>query len=190
VDIYGNWVFPPRYKSILSFYRGHAAFRADDGLWGLIDTDGNVALKATYKTLFRNVKGLTGVYVDGKLGFIDDTFRFVVEPRYSAFRWGPVYQGGLVFVTDKDTNEVFALDNDGNTAFTFSNRTMEPNILTDVEGYYVMRIPKMPNWEEALINEKGEIVLNDPDFTVLLPSKEGIVQVMKDKLCGLVILNH
>jgi hypothetical protein len=190
VDTQGSWVIPPCYKKIFSFYRGYATFKSDNGMYGLINSNGDVVLEPVYEFLFRNVEGLTGVYVDGKCGFMDDTFHFVVKPQYSTFKWGPVYIGGLVFVEDRKTYEGFALDKEGNIAFTFPSWSLQPKILTDVKGYYVMQVGPNLSGREILLNNEGKIVLDEPDFKMLLPSKEGIVQILQGKLCGLIVLTH
>jgi hypothetical protein len=190
IDTQGNFVIPPQYRRGGYFYRGYASFRADNDLYGLIDTNGNVVLEPKYEKLRRDMKGLMRVYVNGKWGFMNDTFHIVVEPIYDYLVQGAVYRGGLVFMQNKETNEGIAFDEQGRVAFAFSTLSMIPDVLgNDAEGYYVMETPGTRHSKQFIINKKGEVILS-PGFEYIIPSEEGIIKVTENRLAGLIILNE
>jgi hypothetical protein len=195
IDTKNNWILTSRFGWAAPFYRGYAAFKSDEGLWGLMDIQGNVVLDAKYERLYRDVQGLTGMCVDGKWGFMDDTFHLVVEPRYHSFRGSSpliFYVGGIVFLEDREELKGIALDIiHGNEAFTFSINAMGVPVLRSAEGYYVLQSPRMEGNRrpELLVDKEGKVVLS-PIFDSLIPSKEGVVQVGQNDLYGLVVLNR
>lgn len=84
IDKNGVFVFgdAARYYSAKPFSSGLAAFMADNGKWGYIDTKGKTVIQPQFEWAFNFGEGLAPVSRGGKFGFIDKSGKFAVQPVY------------------------------------------------------------------------------------------------------------
>ena len=210
IDIEGNWFLPLRYSfenelryfGAIRFWKEYIPFYSD-GLWGLLNTKGEVVLEAKYSEIGFSLdhsgplRVVLGEKPNSKIGYLDETFAFVVSPdRYQPHRDQPFfrnsrfnenYLGGIAFVYEAGMFK--ALDAKGKTAFEFSSLLAEPwNFINyNVDGYYVIRELRSGNL--CIVNKSGKVLL-PPVFSTICPSKEGIIAVQRDKLWGLLLIEQ
>lgn len=198
IDWKGREVIPlsGRYKLLGNFWKGYIPFKADTGLWGVINLEEQVVLEPLYTHITGGSDAaLLRVELDGKIGFMDETFKFVVEPRYQTGKpmppYADYYKYELVYVFDSDSKNYLALDEEGNVAFEFFWVTAQPS-RWDADGKYVLMWKPFAGtpFQHVLVNKKGEMLLL-PEFSVIMPSDEGPIAVQQqDGLWGLLILEQ
>ena len=119
IDGTGKWIEPP---GIRIFDPDDISIRivAWDNLWGLQRTNGSWLAKPQFNSVDAFNDGLARVRVSGRIGFIDRSGRFVIDPVFDeawAFTPGfprtPVRQGRSAGAIDRTGAWVFRIDADG-----------------------------------------------------------------------------
>lgn len=101
LDRAGRKVLDLPYVRVSSFSEGLAAFRPEgvQATWGYIAEDGTVAIPPRFDgPVYPFSEGLARVVDEGRLGFIDRTGAFVVEPVYESAR---AFSEGLAAVREE-----------------------------------------------------------------------------------------
>ena len=195
IDAQGQWLIPPSYKNALIPWNGYIPF-FKDGLWGLMNIKEEIILEPRRQIFARERDGNSPLRVmvadDRKIGFLDETLEYLIEPTFNARDGGSangIYRGGIAFV--EASSMYVALDEKGNVAFQIpqSSASPMPHGGNNVKGYYVMAENDKSGKEYFLVNKRGERVL-PADFDYIIPSEEGIIAVKQNDLWGLIDLRQ
>jgi WG containing repeat len=84
LDTSGRCVVEPQFKYMGKYSGGLSHTALDDGQWGFIDLDGNMAISFKFEDATPFREGLAAVKLNGKWGFIDHAGEFVIDPTYDA----------------------------------------------------------------------------------------------------------
>jgi len=76
----GSWVLPPTYVFLHSMSESRAAFSKDRNKWGYLDENGKLVIEPQFDNAGDFDGGLAQVEVQGRLGYIDHTGRYVWNP--------------------------------------------------------------------------------------------------------------
>lgn len=116
VNKYGEWVIKPEFGDLSrQFHEGLASVQID-GLFGFIDTNGNIVVEPQYSDAYSFSEGYAVIDRDGLWGYIDKTGKVVVEPIY---RRADNFHEGLACVVDNESNRSGFIDTDGNVVIDF-----------------------------------------------------------------------
>jgi len=120
IDATGEFVVKPIYDNVARFSEGFAAVLAGKK-WGYIDRKGTMVIKPAFEHAKAFSEGLALVWSTdrrrdrkSRIGYIDETGRFVVEPQYSGglFR-ARDFSEGLAAVTLTDEPRIGYIDREG-----------------------------------------------------------------------------
>jgi hypothetical protein len=159
IDISGQWIEAPGAQS-RAFDNDDPSIRwvQRDGLWGLARVDGSWLVEPKFQQADPLSDGLARVTVNGKVGFVDRTGSFAIEPVFdNAWRFEPGFgrtsaeRDGIYGVIDKAgawvfrTNyqqvhlaTVFGKDRDANTVFGWDFKKADRWGLLDLDGRVVL----------------------------------------------------
>jgi hypothetical protein len=84
MDIFGQWIEPPSASQPREFDKDDPSIRwvQRDKLWGLARADGSWLVEPKFQRADSLTDGLARVTVNGKVGFIDRTGNFAIEPVF------------------------------------------------------------------------------------------------------------
>ena len=149
-----------------------------NGLWGLINTKGEVILEPQF-TSIKTIKGIKNSLIvekDGVVGLVNDRGSKVLETEYlQILRYGQDYKNGYIIVNRE--NKYGLVSAQGEKILEPIYETVE-NIYN--EKYYVVK--KEGNTE--LIDKKGETILKDNFDKILQIAKSGVI-IQKGEQYGL-----
>ena len=159
IDITGHWIEAPSESRAFDFDKGDPSLRwvQSDKLWGLARADGSWVIEPKFQEVGVLVDGLARVTVNGKVGFIDRTGRFAIEPTFDKAWWfhpglgrTSAERDGIVGVIDKSGSWVFqtnyqqihlalALRKDSNVQiFGWHFKNADSWGLLDLDGHVVL----------------------------------------------------
>ena len=156
IDSSGQWIEPP--TSNLPFDKDDPSIRwiEKDKLWGLVRADGSWLVGPKFQQAGPLDDGLARVTMNGKVGFIDHTGSFVIEPVFDAAWWFMAGLGrtsaqrdGISGVIDKTGAWVFqtnyqeirpasSLRHGDSTVFGWHFKNAEKWGLLDLDGHVVL----------------------------------------------------
>jgi WG containing repeat len=84
LDASGRCIVEPQFKYMGQYSNGLSHTALDDGQWGFIDLDGNMAISFKFEDATPFREGLAAVKLNGKWGFINLAGDFVIDPTYDA----------------------------------------------------------------------------------------------------------
>ncbi|MDB1145359.1 MAG: WG repeat-containing protein, partial [Alcaligenaceae bacterium] len=83
MDLDGNEVVPCQYKRLEPLPEiGYIAFEDKNSLWGLMDQEGKIVLKAQYDGIKPFSSEVMLIELDDRYGFLDKHFNEVIPPKY------------------------------------------------------------------------------------------------------------
>ncbi len=83
IDLDGNEVVPCQYKRLEPLPEiGYIAFEDKNSLWGLMDQEGKIVLKAQYDGIKPFSSEVMLIELDDRYGFLDKHFNEVIPPKY------------------------------------------------------------------------------------------------------------
>ncbi len=177
-DERGVVVIEPQFDDVRNFSEGYAAVK-QKGVWGYIDTEGNIAIGCQYLLSYVGAfsDGLVRVSEGGKYGFVDTNNNVVIPLEYAfarEFKLGlvPVKMGekwGYV-----DTNNNVVIDFIYENAYTFRDN-----------GLAIVRI----DGAEGFINTSGEYVV-EPAYDSVKAYNDGLAAVRKNGQWGYIDTNE
>lgn len=152
----GQWIEPP--TSDLPFDKDDPSIRwiEKDKLWGLVRADGSWLVEPKFQQAGPLDDGLARVTMNGKVGFIDHTGNFVIEPVFDAAWWFMAGLGrtsaqrdGISGVIDKTGAWVFqtnyqeirpasSVRHGDSTVFGWHFKNAEKWGLLDLDGHVVL----------------------------------------------------
>jgi hypothetical protein len=91
IDKHGAYVVPPRWHEAEDFQQGMARVKFLGGDWRYLDAAGGMLIHPGHRDQLLFSEGRARTLVDGKWGFVDRNYAFVVPPRYDEA--GHFYQG-------------------------------------------------------------------------------------------------
>jgi hypothetical protein len=156
IDTSGQWIEPP--TSYLPFDKDDPSIRwiEKDKLWGLVRTDRSWLVGPKFQQAGSLIDGLARVTMNGKVGFIDRTGSFVIEPVFDAAWWfvaglgrtsaqrdgisGVIDKtGAWVFQTDyQEIRPAFSVRKGQSAAFGWYFKNAEKWGLLDLDGHVVL----------------------------------------------------
>jgi hypothetical protein len=156
IDISGRWIEPPMEHREFDKDDPSIHWVQKDKLWGLARVDGSWLVEPKFERVDSLVDGLARVTMNGKVGFIDRTGKFVIEPVLdkawpfsAALGRTSVQRGAISGVIDKTGAWVFQTDyqevlpaisfrHGQSTAFGWNFRNAEKWGLLDFDGHVVL----------------------------------------------------
>jgi hypothetical protein len=182
IDISGQRIGPPRPSWSAAFDNDDPSigWMRRDKLWGLARADGSWLVEPKFEQPGALTDGLARVVIDGKVGFVDRTGNFAIEPVFDLardFRPGvgrtPAKQDGIVGVIDKA----------GSWMFQTNYQQVDPalDLRTDPKSAIVFgwNFKKDNRW--GLLDIDGRVVL-DADFDqTVTRCADGRLQAYKNK---------
>ena len=85
IDEQGNWIIEPKYEAAKNFENGLSKVKKN-GLWGLINTNGEIIADCIYKKIGKITKYPIEILKSDLWGFINHDGSILVEPKYSDTR--------------------------------------------------------------------------------------------------------
>ena len=162
IDITEHWIEPPLVSR--EFDKDDPSLRwvQRDKLWGLARTDGSWLIEPKFQRADRLIDGLARVTVDGKVGFIDRTGHFAIEPIFdNAWR----FQLGLDRTSAERDGAVGVIDKTGSWVFQTNYQQIVPatTVVKDRNAYSLFgwHFKNGDLW--GLLDLDGRVVL-DADF--------------------------
>jgi hypothetical protein len=133
-----------------------------DKLWGLAHTDGTWLIEPKFQQPSALTDGLARVVMNGKVGFIDQTGNFAIEPTFDSAR---EFRTGVGRTSAKRDGIVGVIDKAGSWVFQTNYQQVDPalELRTDPKSAIVFgwNFKKDGRW--GLLNLDGHVVL-DADF--------------------------
>jgi hypothetical protein len=114
IDITGHWIEAP--SESREFNKDNPSLRwvRSDKLWGLARTDGGWLIEPKFQEVGVLIDGLARVTVNGKVGFVDRTGHFAIEPNFDKAWW---FQPGLGRTSAERDGIVGVIDKTGSWVF-------------------------------------------------------------------------
>jgi hypothetical protein len=183
IDRAGRWIEPLNPSQSLPFDKENPSIRwvQRDKLWGLARADGSWLIEPKFEHVSRlDDSGLARVTFNGKVGFIDRTGNFAIEPRFDKAGW---FEPGFGRTSAERDGIVGVIDKTG--AWVFQTNYQQIGLAID---YGHGRVPNaMFGWhfKEAdrwgLLDIGGRVVL-DADFDQFLQHcTDGRLVALKNK---------
>jgi WG containing repeat len=171
IDILGQPIGPPRPSLSSGSDSLSSGFDKDDPsirwvqrdkLWGLAHTDGTWLVEPKFQQPSALTDGLARVVINGKVGFIDQTGNFAIEPTFDSAR---EFRPGVGRTSAKRDVVVGVIDKAGSWVFQTNYQQVDPafELRTDPKSAIVFgwNFKKDGRW--GLLNLDGHVVL-DADF--------------------------
>jgi len=181
IDATGQFAIEPRYDNVLSFSEGLAPVCSGEK-WGYVDRRGTVVIQPTFASVGAFSEGLAVVWngdprkePDSRIGYIDKTGRFVVEPRYGADTFSARdFSEGLAAVKLPDQRRSGYIDRQGRMViepeFTYAGDFSEGLAAVEIGG------PIRSQW--FYIDKTGKRVLVlDSTVTLACSFQEGLASI-------------
>jgi len=148
------WIIEAQFEQARSFFDGLAAVMVG-GLWGFIDTAGNIVIEPQFYNAFRFFEGLAAIAFErSSWGFIDATGNIVIEPQFHlALR----FSEGLASVSIGGPLNWGFIDTSGNMVIEPQYRNARPFS----EGLSSVAVGNLNNW--GFIDTAGNMVI-EPQF--------------------------
>jgi hypothetical protein len=164
VDISGQRIGPSRPSWSPRFDKDDPSIRwvRRDKLWGLARSDGGWLIEPKFEQPGALIDGLASVVFNGKVGFIDRTGNFAIEPIFDSAR---DFRAGVGRTSAKRDGIFGVIDKAGSWVFQTNYRQVDPalDLRTDPRSAIVFgwNFKKDDHW--GLLNLDGRVVL-DADF--------------------------
>ena len=135
--------------------------KVKDGLWGYINTDGQVAIKPLYERAQSFFEGFAAVKHDGKWGFIDKNGLSIIPCEYDEVEQrfmngkAELIKDGYVYVFDKDGNQIDSY-----------RPEREDDYGDDSSGYTYEELKRL-EWEAMTDGQYGDYPGGDIDYDTL-----------------------
>lgn len=178
----GKEVIPLSYETAGDFEKGKAVVKTKDGSFQLIDLTGKVIQTYPYAFVGNFGEGLLSFKEsnDGKIGFIDEQGKTVIEPKFSnaeSFKEGRA----IVSLSENNRDNYGVIDRKGH----FLIKPNYNQILTLDEGRFAIgkeMDPKQPCMRSiyALADSEGHI-LTGFNFTVIMKFEDGFASVTDEQ---------
>jgi hypothetical protein len=197
----------PKGEKLYPFKNG-IAFYKNEGLIGLMNTEGKVYLKPTYEVIKEFVDGFARVGINGNYGIINTEGKVIIEPKYrhignwfknvtwaavDAEIWGLVFEDG----TFKRIDGVTTIKDFSAEGYAIARKAEKVGFI-DTKGNWVIepKFDKAKNFVAGLapacngdlwgyINTKGEWVVQPKYSDAEIFDKEGFAPV-KEKNWGFI----
>ena len=178
IDKTGKFVIPPKFKQRFPpslFHEGLAQVEIQEGIHSFIDKSGEVVTALKFieqRTVFS--EGLARVSKGDKVGFVDKTGRFVIEPQFDEaedFKEGLAVVKVPVKVDDKVESKFGFIDKTGK--MVIEPRFSEARSFS--EGLAVVTINSMD--KDGYIDKTGKVVIA-PQFDVAHPFSDGLAKIL------------
>jgi hypothetical protein len=156
IDISGQWIEPPSVSRAFDKDDPSVRWVQRDTLWGLARADGSWLIEPKFQQADPLSDGLARVTVNGKVGFIDRTGNFAIEPVFDKAWWfipgvgrTSAERDGIFGVIDKTGSWVFqtnyqqvhfatARDKDRISVFGWNFKNADRWGLLDLDGRVVL----------------------------------------------------
>lgn len=175
INNHGEIEIEPIYKNVHEFNDGVAMVTTVDDKSYIIDTDNNIVLKLNSNKYVKFENGLVQIRKDNKVGFIDKSGKWVIEPKFDMVLRG-FNEAGFAIV---EINRKYGtIDKQGNFI-------IEPNYLGI--GRYSEGTMSATNDEgkEGLIDKNGNIVI-DFKFDSIDAFFQDVASFKKFHKCGFI----
>lgn len=167
IDKQGNKIGNTNYKNIDHYAEGFAAFENEDGKWGMLDLQGNVAFPPIYEATWGFMGGLAPVMLNGKWGYINKHNEVVIPCIYDRVLG---FCEGYASVKLGDNRAVINIEGTLITKFKYTY------ICSFSEGIASVRIGK--RW--TCINTSGKELFK-PVYKAICPFLNGFAYVLNKK---------
>jgi hypothetical protein len=114
IDITGQWIEAPLESRAFDKDDPSLRWVRSDKLWGLARTDESWLIEPKFQDVSPLLDGLARVTVNGKVGFIDRTGHFAIEPSFDKAWW---FQPGLGRTSAERDGVVGVIDKTGSWVF-------------------------------------------------------------------------
>lgn len=81
----GEVVIPLQYESVTKYSEGIAAVRNKSNKWGYIDKSEQLVIPFKFDDADSFSEGVAAVVAEGKVGYIDHTGEYIIEPRFEGY---------------------------------------------------------------------------------------------------------
>jgi hypothetical protein len=163
IDRSGQWIEPPVVSHPFDEHDPSLRWVQKDKLWGLARADGTWVIEPKFQQADHLIDGLARVTVNGKVGFIDRTGKFAIEPVFDKAWW---FQPGLGGRTSAARDGVFGvIDKTG--AWIFQTSYQQVHFAMTYERdpskriHFGWHFKKADRW--GLLDRDGRVLL-DADF--------------------------
>jgi hypothetical protein len=164
MDIFGQWIEPPSVSQPREFDKDDPSIRwvQSDKLWGLARADGSWLVEPRFQQAGSLTDGLARVTVNGKVGFIDRTGNFAIEPVFDKAWW---FEAGLGRTSAERDGIFGVIDKTG--AWVFRTNFQQVHLATVVgkdrtsRTVFGWHFKKADRW--GLLDLDGRVML-DADF--------------------------
>jgi hypothetical protein len=164
IDISGQWIEPLGAWPSRTFDKDDPSIRwvQKDRLWGLARADGSWLIGPKFEQTDSLRGGLARVTLYGKVGFIDRTGNFVIEPRFDSAGW---FESGFGRTSAERDGVVGVIDKAG--AWIFQTNYQQVRLAVDhgygrgPETFFGWDFKKADRW--GFLDIDGHVVL-DADF--------------------------
>lgn len=176
IDIYGNYVIPPKYETITKFSEGRASV-VKNNIFKVIDENGSILTKDNYEFIgmFENGRALFTKNNPNTLktlyGYLDKNGKEIIKAQYKN---GSNFKNGKALVKFKDNH--FGIINLKGEVLNSYNYY---NVINLSDG--LLSFQKNENGKYGYISEKGNVVIK-PKYTTALPfkSERAIVNISEN----------
>jgi hypothetical protein len=163
IDRAGRWIEPLNPSESLPFDKENPSIRwvQEDKLWGLARADGSWLIEPKFEHVSRlDDGGLARVTFNGKVGFIDRTGNFAIEPRFDKAGW---FEPGFGRTSAERDGIVGVIDKTGAWVFQTNYQQVYLAIAFGTNDYpaFGWHFRKADRW--GLLDLDGHVVL-DADF--------------------------
>ncbi len=159
-----------KFEQVLSLQNGYSKFKKD-GLYGFIDTQGNVQIAPKYTACGEFNNGMAAVFLRGKWGFVDKQENLTVQPYYKEVK---PFRNGFAPVKNAKNKWLF-IDKNGKPI----NSTLYDDFRETKNGKYI--VFKNKHW--GLTDAKGKEILA-PKYEYLEGLSDKFIKVKKDGKYG------
>jgi hypothetical protein len=180
IDLSGRQIESP--TTFVKFDRNDPSIRwvLKDSLWGLTRADGSWLAEPKFEHPSSLSDGLAGVTVNGKVGFIDRTGGFVIEPAFDT-AW-PFY-GGLGRTAAKRDGKYGVIDRTGAWVFQTDYERVNPAIQAHDYGktltVFGWDFKQADRW--GLLNLDGHVLLEAEFDQSIQRCDDGRLEAFKNK---------
>jgi hypothetical protein len=183
IDISGRWIEPLGTSWSPAFDKDDPSIRwvQGDKLWGLARADGSWLIEPKFRYPSSLTDGLALVTVNGKVGFIDRTGSFAIEPVLDNARW---FKPGFGRTSAEQDGIIGAIDKTG--AWVFRTNYQQIYLATAPgkdhasETVFGWHFKKADRW--GLLDLDGRVVLDaDFDQTIHYCADSGRLDAYKNK---------
>jgi hypothetical protein len=181
VDMSGQLIEPPGMSREFDRHDQSIRWVEGDKLWGLARADGTWVIEPKFQEVGAPRDGLARVTVNGKVGFIDRTGNFAIEPMFDQARW---FEAGLGRTSASRDGIFGVIDNTG--AWVFQTNYQQVRAAIALGKNYDSRTPFGWHFQKAgrwgLLDLDGRMVLEAEFERPVEYCAEGRLTAYKDKL--------